>query len=142
MKAFVCTWRSMTFPIKRIPSTRSLVASKFNPNLTLLFENSLKVCNHMLEYCADNGAHIGLDAKGKFVMLLKQHGVTFDDILEFKLNGAGPKGMIPIAPKPKIKGKSKLKKWTCGCQIVRVGKREFSATCDICNNRFKGPGKK
>ena len=40
-------------------------------------------------------------------------------------------------PKPKVKGKSKLKKWTCGCQIVRVGKREFCATCDICNNKFQ-----
>jgi hypothetical protein len=86
-------------------------------------------------YCADNGAHIGLDAKGKFVMLLKQHGVTFDEIPEF--NTKGPKGMVPISPKPKVKGKSKLKKWTCGCQIVRVGKKEFCATCDICGNRFE-----
>ena len=88
-------------------------------------------------FCADNGAHIGLDAKGKFVLLLKQHGVSFDDIPEFKGNGGIPKGIVPIDPKPKVKGKSKLKKWTCGCQIVRVGKREFSATCDICQNKFE-----
>jgi hypothetical protein len=86
-------------------------------------------------YCADNGAHIGLDAKGSFVMLLKQHGVSFDEIPEF--NKGEPKGMVPISPKPKVKGKSKLKKWTCGCQIVRVGKREFCATCDICGNKFE-----
>ena len=86
-------------------------------------------------FCADNGAHIGLDAMGKFVLLLKQHAVTFDEIPEF--NTKGPKGMVPIDPKPKVKGKSKLKKWTCGCQIVRVGKREFSATCDICQNKFE-----
>jgi len=48
-------------------------------------------------------------------MLLKQHGVTFDEIPEF--NNGEPKGMVPISPKPKVKGSSKLKKWTCGCQM-------------------------
>jgi DNA repair protein RadC len=87
--------------------------------------------------CANNGAHIGLDAKGRFVLLLKQHGIMFDEIPGFSLDWKNPKGMIPIDPKPKVKGKSKLKKWTCGCQIVRIGKREFCATCDICGNKFQ-----
>ncbi len=69
-------------------------------------------------------------------MLLKQHAVSFDEIPEFNKGGI-PKGMVPISPKPKVKGSSKLKQWTCGCQIVRVGKREFCATCDICQNKFK-----
>jgi hypothetical protein len=88
-------------------------------------------------FCADNGAHIGLDPKGKFVLLLQQHGISFDEIPDFSSAVSGGSKLVPIDPKPKVKGKSKLKKWTCGCQIVRVGKREFSATCDICNNKFK-----
>jgi hypothetical protein len=86
--------------------------------------------------CANNGAHIGLEPRGRFVLLLKQHGVSFDKIPGFSLPG-NSKGMVPIDPKPNIKGKSKLKKWICGCQIVRIGKREFCATCDICGNKFK-----
>jgi hypothetical protein len=34
-------------------------------------------------------------------------------------------------------GKSKLKKWSCGCQIARVGKRDFRVTCDVCGRKFK-----
>ncbi len=33
--------------------------------------------------------------------------------------------------------KSKLKKWSCGCQNVRVGKSSFEATCDICGGKFE-----
>jgi hypothetical protein len=87
----------------------------------------------MVILCHDNGAHAGLDAKGKFVLILKQHAVNFDELSE--MNYVNP-GIIPIDPKPKVKGTSKLKKWTCGCQIVRVGKKEFCATCDICINKF------
>lgn len=82
----------------------------------------------------NNGSHAGLDGKGKFVTILKQHAITFDTVPG--VSYVNP-GIIPINPKPKVKGKSKLKKWTCGCQIVRVGKRTFSATCDICNNTFE-----
>lgn len=70
-------------------------------------------------------------------MLLSQHSVSFKEIPGFKMNGKGSGGIIPIEPKPKIKGKSKLKKWTCGCQIIRVGKSVFEATCDICSNKFE-----
>lgn len=34
------------------------------------------------------------------------------------------------------KGRSSLTKWTCGCQNVRVGTKEFYATCDKCGNKF------
>jgi hypothetical protein len=37
---------------------------------------------------------------------------------------------------PGSPGKSKLKKWSCGCQIARIGKSKFRATCDICGNKF------
>ena len=92
-----------------------------------------KMANFGIE-CANNGAHIGLEPKGRFVLLLKQHGVNFEEIPGFNLKIT--KGMVPIDPKPKVKGRSKLAKWTCGCQIVRVGKKEFCATCDICGNKF------
>jgi len=81
-----------------------------------------------------NGSHAGMDYNGTFVFILKQHGVSF---AEFDISGlAKGNTVIPIDSAPKKKGKSKLKKWTCGCQIVRIGKREFYATCDICNNKF------
>lgn len=81
-----------------------------------------------------NGSHAGMDYDGLFVFILKQHGVSF---VEFDLSGlAKGNTVIPIDPSPKSKGRSKLKKWTCGCQVVRIGKREFCATCDICNNKF------
>lgn len=76
----------------------------------------------------EKGCHLA--AGDPFVHLLRQHGVTFEAP---KLS---PKGLILIPPKKK-KGKSKLKKWSCGCQNVRVGKAEFHATCDLCKNHFK-----
>ncbi len=84
------------------------------------------LCNH-------NGSHAGLDYKGKFFLTLKQHAVSFNGL---HLSSAD-NSIIPIDTKPKVKGRSKLKKWTCGCQNVRVGKSEFKATCDLCGNRFK-----
>jgi len=87
--------------------------------------------------CADNGCHIGLNPKGPFVYILTQHGVSFDEISEFNINGKKSSGTIPIAPKPKVKGKSKLKKWTCGCQIARIGTHDFKARCLICNQEFR-----
>jgi hypothetical protein len=81
-----------------------------------------------------NGSHSGMNYNGEFVFILKQHGVSF---AEFDVSGLSKgSSVISIDPAPKKKGKSKLKKWTCGCQIVRIGKREFCATCDICNNKF------
>lgn len=40
----------------------------------------------------------------------------------------------PYEPPP---GKSKLKKWSCGCTNVRVAKRDFLAMCLKCGNDFK-----
>ncbi len=84
------------------------------------------LCNH-------NGNHAGLDYKGKFVLTLKQHAVAFDGLCM----GNASAGIVPIDTKPKAKGSSKLKKWSCGCQNVRVGKSEFEATCDLCGNKFE-----
>lgn len=74
------------------------------------------------------GIHIAIG--DPFVFLLRKHGVVFNSTV-------GPKGFIIIPPKKKTKGKSKLRKWSCGCQNVRVGKAEFEATCDLCGNKFE-----
>ena len=92
--------------------------------------------NKMAEFgilCNQNGSHAGLDYKGRFVLTLKQHGISFDDLPI----GKRASGIVPIDMMPRGKGKSKLKKWSCGCQNVRVGKFEFDATCDRCNNKFE-----
>lgn len=37
----------------------------------------------------------------------------------------------------RIPGKSKLKKWSCGCTNVRIGQSEFDALCLRCNRKFE-----
>ena len=64
-----------------------------------------------------------------FVFLLNKHGVIFGNNQHLKkimhtLNGCKPNG------------KSKLKKWSCGCQNARVGRKTFVATCNRCGNKF------
>lgn len=48
---------------------------------------------------------------------------------------------MPKLPEPPVvppKGKSKLSLWMCPCGIrVRVGRAEFSATCNLCTGRFE-----
>lgn len=43
---------------------------------------------------------------------------------------------ISRSVQPRKKG-SNLRKWTCGCTIVRVGVREFEAKCLKCNQTYK-----
>ena len=45
---------------------------------------------------------------------------------------------IPSIPSPvvKLRGSSKLKKWTCGCTNVRVAVADFHAKCLNCGNLF------
>jgi hypothetical protein len=63
---------------------------------------------------------------------LKKHGIVFDRAAELK-----PDGILKIPPKAKLKGKSKLKKWTCGCTNIRVAVKDFDAKCLKCGNRFE-----
>jgi hypothetical protein len=68
-----------------------------------------------------------------YVFLLRKHGITFDKSLY-----AGHKGVYRMPPRPKPKGRSKLAKWSCGCgQNVRVGRKKFHATCDLCGDNFR-----
>jgi len=79
----------------------------------------------------NKGCHMGVT--GEFVFMLQKHGIDFSSVPDF---GAA-KGMIQIPPKDKPKGKSKLRKWECGCgQSARVGKKDFHATCDLCGEQF------
>ena len=74
------------------------------------------------------GVHISLS--DPFVFLLKKHGVEFSNYPQGKYP-------IPLPPKKKPKGKSKLAKWTCGCTNIRVGVKDFEALCLKCGNIFE-----
>lgn len=77
----------------------------------------------------EKGCHMAVG--DPFIHLLRQHGV------EFNTNDITEGGLIVITPKPKPKGRSKLKKWTCGCTNVRVAVQDFQANCLKCGNEFK-----
>jgi hypothetical protein len=81
--------------------------------------------------CDEKGGHVGyLDP---FVHLLRQHGVPFD----VPEGGEVTKdGIIKVPPEKKKKGKSKLKKWSCGCTNARVAV-ELKAKCLKCGNEFE-----
>jgi hypothetical protein len=65
-----------------------------------------------------------------FMSVLKEHGV--------EVNGEqSPDGMIRLPPKEKPKGRSKLKKWSCGCTNIRVAIKELEAQCLRCGNKFE-----
>ena len=74
------------------------------------------------------GCHHGLG--DPFVFLLNKHGVAFN-------HNKDPGGMIRIPPRATPKGKSKLRKWTCGCTNLRVAVPELEARCLRCGNRFE-----
>ena len=74
------------------------------------------------------GCHLGVG--NPFVALLEKHGVQFPQV-----RNAG--GIIEIPAKPKSKGRSKLKKWSCGCTNIRVAVKDFEARCLKCGNRFE-----
>jgi DNA repair protein RadC len=78
--------------------------------------------------CNDKGGHLAI--RDPFIFLLEKNG-----ILETTGESFGRVMKIPSKPKPK--GESKLKKWSCGCTNVRVAVRDFKARCLKCNNVFQ-----
>ena len=78
--------------------------------------------------CNEKGRH--KEIGDPFVFLLKKHGVRF-------ISNTIVDGLIKMSPRQKPKGKSKLRKWTCGCTNVRVAVKEFKATCLKCKSRFE-----
>lgn len=66
------------------------------------------------------------EPEGRFFALLAEHGVR------------PPEGLArPTVDASRVAGQSKLRKWSCGCTNVRVGKRAFSARCLECGNVFE-----
>jgi hypothetical protein len=82
--------------------------------------------------CDARGCHMSVG--DPFVYLLKKHGILFDGLPDYK---KGPDGFFILPPKPKPKGRSKLKKWSCGCTNVRVAIEHFEALCMKCGNMFE-----
>jgi hypothetical protein len=77
------------------------------------------------------GCHYAVaDEDSPFGILMKELGIERPPVV--------PRDNIKIAwfDSGERKGKSSLTKWTCGCQNVRVGTKEFYATCDRCGNKF------
>jgi hypothetical protein len=73
---------------------------------------------------SEYGATMGY--RDPFVALLREHGVDAETTI-----GRVVPLLIPI------QGKSKLKKWSCGCTNVRVAVQDFWAKCLKCENEFK-----
>jgi hypothetical protein len=76
----------------------------------------------------NKGRHLKL--RDPFVFLLKKHGISFNHSVDFN-------GIIKIPPIAMPKGKSKLKKWSCGRTNIRVAVKEFEAKCLKCWNKFE-----
>lgn len=71
-----------------------------------------------------HGATLG--CRDPFVALLREYGVDAQITI-----GRDVPLLIPI------QGKSKLKKWSCGCTNVRVAVQDFRAKCLKCGNEFQ-----
>ncbi len=94
---------------------------------TKAFREKLKECGIHTD---ERGCHMAIGDPFRYILI--RHGVDFNHS-----NMVDKGGLVLIPPKPKKKGKSKLKKWSCGCQNVRIGKSEFHATCNLCGNEFE-----
>ena len=88
-------------------------------------------CCKLLEFgVACNKAGWNYGVKDPFVSILKKHGIVINQPMNTD-------GLIKIPPITKPKGKSKLKKWSCGCTNVRVAVKDFQAKCIRCGNDFE-----
>ncbi|MFC1488941.1 SprT-like domain-containing protein [Thermodesulfobacteriota bacterium] len=77
--------------------------------------------------CNGKGCHTAIG--DPFVFLLKKHAVDFELSIQ-------EDGIIKLPAKPKQKGKSKLKKWSCTCTNIRVAVPDLEARCLKCGQRF------
>lgn len=75
------------------------------------------------------GHSLGIIKNGAFEKMLDSYGVSTEGALYY--NPERPKKIIRG-----ITGNSKLKKWSCGCQNVWAGVKDFRAKCEVCLNRF------
>ena len=77
----------------------------------------------------EKGVQVGI--RDPFVHILRQHGISFGE------NRRPASMTIPVKDHPRPKGKSKLKKWSCGCTNVRVAIKDFHAVCLKCGGTFQ-----
>lgn len=75
------------------------------------------------------GHSLGIVKDGLFEKMLIKYGINTEGIQYY--NPQFPQKVQDIS-----QGKSKLKKWTCGCQNAWIGKSDFEAKCKICGNTF------
>ncbi len=109
--------------------THSWQATYGKPSISWFHNKEFQM--KMLEFgIAINNKGNHIEIGNPFVFLLKKHGVDFNNDIDID-------GIIKIPPKVKPKGKSKLKKWTCGCTNIRVAVKEFEAKCLKCGNKFE-----
>jgi hypothetical protein len=84
-----------------------------------------------------SGAHLK-PADGVFAEFLKGHSIAEPEpIRGVKLNPKGKPLDWWANPRERRRGRSTLVKWSCGCQNVRVGTKEFHAQCLKCGRVFE-----
>jgi len=74
-------------------------------------------------------------ADGVFAQLMKEHGISRPEVVEVPGTKIDWWKLLDGWKKEK-RGCSTLTRWSCGCQNVRVGTKEFWAMCLKCNNVF------
>lgn len=101
-------------------------------------EEFVSVCEALgLHPLIGSGVHLQ-PADGLFAEFLKAYGVPEPDPLaEPKMNPKGKPLDWWADPEKRPQGRSTLRKWSCGCQNVRVGTAEFHAQCLRCGNVFE-----
>ncbi len=67
------------------------------------------------------------EPESRFFELLERHGIRTPELSQPTVTA-------------RVAGRSKLRKWSCGCTNVRVGVRTFSARCLLCNQVFEPTG--
>jgi hypothetical protein len=77
-----------------------------------------------------------------FMDLLRAHGVAVPTEADCDdPDGDGPRRVRPSASGPRrVKGTSKLAKWSCGCTNVRCAVPDLRATCHKCGRAFERQG--
>ena len=86
------------------------------------------------------GAHWKL-ADGVFAAIMQEHGIARPDVGEVGEDHQRWDwwDLLDFLAGKEQKGRSTLAKWNCGCQVVRVGTKEFYAQCLRCGGLFVKP---